>query len=268
MTPLNKIKQASKAALAAITLTFASLGANAALIPAELSIDGTVTFDDGSSFGATSGSFSVTNLGIDTTSSFTGGVITDTNPLTISSSETGDGFGINGSASTTNDEFVIGFDAILNVTNTSLTDSFDITFELIFDNLVNGASEDSYAQSHFEILEGGAFLFDTYLMSDTAGGNINSDGTATGFGGELQESGTQSFTFSLAPSEILSLAFSWTADGGEYFDADSASVNFSQSFKVKSATNTSGQPQPVPEQTSILLVALSLVLLGRKKLSK
>ena len=69
--------------------------------------------------------------------------------------DTGDGFGITGiaagSGATDDAEFGIGIDLAMTITNSSLTDIFQVTVGTDFSNMVFSAGTDAYVDSEFTL---------------------------------------------------------------------------------------------------------------------
>tara|TARA_R110000868_G_scaffold398138_1_gene671134 strand:+ start:202 stop:1020 length:819 start_codon:yes stop_codon:yes gene_type:complete len=232
----------------------------AAVIPVNINIQATNTFDEGYGDGVSSGDFSLITGGATTTSTYSGATVTGTNPLTNNLVNTGDGIGFTGSATATDDIFNVGFDSTIDVANNSVSDIYDIVFKLVFSNMVNASGADAYADSEFTLFANGAEIFFTDLLSDSLNGNeVAGDGGPAPYFGSLLEADTLFFNFALNPSDLLTLDLSWTLDGGD-FDGGESAFEFSQFLSIESVTLRGGQvPPSVPAPGSLSLFVIALV---------
>ena len=141
------------AALLALPVT----SAKAVPITSDLTITGTVDIDevdstlDGSA--SQTGTMDLTSGGTDSQSTISGTMVSGSDPLSGSLTDTGDGVGASGSLSGSSDGdgsfFVI--DLTMEIMNTSLTDTFEITFKITYDNSVDADGIDAFAQSEFSV---------------------------------------------------------------------------------------------------------------------
>ena len=195
-------------------------------------ITGSNAFDDANSFNGTGG-FSMVSGGVTTASTYDDtSAVTGDNPLAGALTDIGDGFGFTGNASVTDDEFLIGFDAEINVINNSSIDQ-TVTFRLNFNNTVNADDPagydpnvpandvtDAYAHSNLFLFDdiniGDIFFSD--LASDTLNGDENGGDLIDpdSFGATLTESGDLLFSYIMSPSDEVNLFMSWTLEGGDY----------------------------------------------------
>ena len=205
-------------------------------LPAGVDISGDNLFDDINSFNGT-GSFFITSGGATTTSIYDATpVVTGDNPLSGNLTQVFDGFGFDGAASITDDEFLIGFDTMISVTNNALVIQ-TIDFRLDFSNLVSATGDDAYADSELVLQQKlfGEFSFTEIFFSDLVSDTVNGDtfnGNATGTMG-VQQSDTGVFFFSLLlnPAEQADLRMIWTLNGGD-FAGGLASAKLNASLKV------------------------------------
>ena len=198
-------------------------GVDAQAVPftSDLTISGSVTYDTGfaladntTSFG---GIFSTTEGGVTSTSSFDGSGITGDNPLLGTLTDIGDGFGMTaGATGVPVSEFGIGLDLWLDITNTSATTDYWITFELDFSNFVDSDGSDVYVDSEFTLDDSVGEIFFTDLVTDTLNGN-EVGGVPTGdYGGPLTDSGIFTFAMFAGPGDSLFLDGALTIEGGAY----------------------------------------------------
>jgi hypothetical protein len=233
--------------------------AHAVAFTSDISISGSTAFDDGFSFGSTSGDFSVVSGGSTTTSTYAGSTATGDNPLAGTLTDLNDGFGFTGMASATDDEFAIGFDTTVNVQNNSLSDVYEVIFSFDYSNWVNSSGDDAFADSELTLDANGIEIAFSDLLSDSFYGNEVA-GIATGdSGGALSDSNELFFNFILNPSDILDLDMIWTLEGGD-FATGLAEADLSAFLSVVSV-QAQGVPVPAPLPGTFLLVGLGLVLL-------
>jgi len=249
--------------------------AHALPISSDISISGETDFDGGFSFGG-GGTFSTIEGGITSMSTYTENIVSGTDPMTADLTETGDGFGFAGtaSASTDGDEFGIGFDTSIGVSNTSGTDSYEVVFGLNFDNRVNADGTDAYADSELTLGIAGTEEFFSDLVSDILNGDEANGVPLVSFGAILPESGAGLlFTLALNPGETIDMLLSWTLEGGNYAASGLAEADLSAFLYVDSVTNTTQLPPPpppsgVPEAGSLFLFSagfLGLLLKRRRQ---
>lgn len=193
-------------ALAATMLFFHLSAAHAVAFDSDISITGSTTFDTTKSFGG-SGDFNLVSGGV------------------------------------TDDDFLIAFDTVMNVTNNS-TDIFWVTINLAYDKLVNADGADAYADSELVLQENGTEIFFSDLKSDTSFGDEIGAALTGGFGDELTDSGTFVKVFELNPADVLTLDLIWTLEGGDY-DAGLAEGDLSAFLSVASVDKMM-VPVPAP----------------------
>lgn len=258
-----------------IFLSFLSISANAGVIPLTITSDASIEYDETNSFND-SGHFELISAGSATSSTSDDGTVTGDNPLTGPFSHTGDKIDIRGSASTSNDDFLIGFDGLVSFENTSLTDTYEVFFTLDYSNRVTSSGRDGNAYSEFSLEVNGDEWF-TQLLSDSSNGNEiageidDGNGGDFGVGGSLSEAATELFSVEIDPGDFFDIEFFWTSESIDNFEGDSI-VSFNSSLTLDSVVNLSS-PQPptgVPEPQSIFLFAFGLLAfsLVNKKLNK
>lgn len=256
---LNLHQKPLKSILLTAMLSLSLLNvAQASVIFSDLIIDAE-TVSDMLPGDVSSGDFSLIQGGVTFTSTYSDGVVApgDDNPLGGSLSDTGDGIGFTGSATSDGEYFFAGFDGFMTIENDSAL-VYDIVLKLIFGNSVT-ANGDAFADSEFYIEANGSEVFFSDLLVDTVFGNEIA-GVATDpetFGGTLDESGTVLLPFVLNPTEILDLVLFWTAEGQDY-GVDGAAFSFSQFLSIDSAVARTAQPPTdVPAPSIVLLFLLT-----------
>jgi hypothetical protein len=251
-----------------------ALQVQATPIPAPISIMGEMDFDDGNALAegnvTQSGSFFVRVGGGDTITTFDG-VMVDTggvDPLLGTLTDTGDGFGITGTADAAFDpdidtEFLIGIDFIIDLMNSSATDTYKITFKVgsstggNFNNRVDADGADAFAESEFTVdTPAGTEVFFTDLLSDTLFGDEENGVDLGTFGALVSDIGMETFDITLAPGDMEEIVGAWTMEGGVFAnDLGAATVDFSAFLSVDSIENLT----QVPEPSTMLLLATGLV---------
>lgn len=249
------------ALIATVMLVFQFSLVHAVTFNPNVVITGSNAFDDSSSFNG-SGGFSMISGTAPTDSTYdTGSLVSGAgNPLSGALTDIGDGFGFTGSASVTDDEFVIGFDAAINVFNNS-SGKQTVTFRLNFNNTVNADGLDAYAQSNLFLNDGGFDdIFFSHLMSDTVNPDENGGVPIVpeSFGAELTESGDLLFSFMLNPTESLDLLLRWELDGGD-FSGGLATADLDAFLSVD---------RVVPLPGSFFLMASGMLLLPLQRLMR
>jgi len=262
---------------------------NATVIDPDISIDWETIFDDGFSFGSTSGAIINKEEGAATaTTTFAGSTVTGVNPLEGAATNTGDGFRIEGSGkeSGIGEEFAVGIDSHMDISNASASSTFEVVLKLVHSNTVDSKGVDAFADSEFTVdldLEPSVAgpiseMFFSDVVSDTMFGNeIGGDPTGF-FGGEVSVTGTDLFTFILAPLEAISLDFIWTVEGGVFEDfvdfpeGDDGFASFDSFFdlSIVSVTDTATPPpSTVPIPGVLVLFGIGLFsLLGFTRIRK
>lgn len=242
--------------VAAIVLVFSLPVAHAVQISA------TTTFDNIFSTGPTSGNFFLTSGGSTTTIGYAGNSATP-NELTGPLTNFLDGTGFNGTASATDDAFIIGFDTVISVLNdTGIAQT--VRFRLDYSNMVNADGPDAYAQSNFFLFDdiNPGDLFSSHLMSDSLNGDengglpINLDPIDGSYGEVLMESGSMIFSYDLDHLETVDLTMRWELDGGDFSGGldDLAEASLSANLTI------------VPLPGALLFMVSGLLLLPLQRL--
>jgi hypothetical protein len=228
-----------------------------------LDITGSVDYNTGNAYadGTSSigGSFSTTEGGAITTSTFSNSGVTGANPLSGTLSSVGDGFGISaasaaGSYQSAESESGVGImELLLDIDNTSASTTYLVTLGLAWDNSANSSGSDAYLDSEFTLDDPTGEIFFTNLVSDTRK-----------TGGLMADSGTESFTISLDPGDTWLFVGELDMEGGAYLAGSTYAGSFSGALTV---TDVEAVVVPVPG--ALLLGSIGLgyagCLLRRRK---
>ena len=253
------------ALVAGLVLALAVVGvvpAHAQPIPGDLALTGSITYDTGNSFsdpGAShSGTTSLTLGGATSSTTFANGTPTGANPLQGTLTDTGDGFGVAGTASASwpgsQAEFLAGVDLLLNLTNSSAIHTYDVTIGITFDNRVDASGPDAYADSAFTIDQDTVEVFFTDITSDTVNGDeLNGVDQGTS-GAVMSDIGTDSLTVALGPGASVVIDGAWTLEGGVFASGSSCSGDFTGAVTIDGV---------VPEPGTAALLAIGCAGLAR-----
>lgn len=253
---------AAGAALA-LWLGYAGPVAAASIDPA-LAITGSVefvassaTFEPGTTHTST---MSAVSGGATTNSTVNGNSVTGSNPLTGTLTMINDGFGVTTAVTSVfatiagNRQYELPFDINVSVSNTSLTDTFEVVFRSAITQAVDANGADSFAEAEFNLRKTGDpdDLFFSEIISDTFfGDEIN--GVDQGTSGAPQAADKQqSLTFNLAPGGSLSLRVAFDVTGGVLANPGSTSGDATTLLSIERVTNLTN-PAAVPLPGAFLL---------------
>lgn len=263
MTLTNKIAHNLYALLGIPFIVLAFSSAHAAPISSDLSISGAVSFDQsfaaGELFGGAtqSGNINVTQGGVNTSSAYSGATAPATNPLNGVLTATGDGFGFSGNAAAPagGDQYGIGINLGINLSNSSATTTYVVVFRVDFSNQVNAGGNDAYTESELSLKDALLNeLFFTHLISDTLYENQKNGNYTGAFGGIESDNGFSTLTFTLNPGASLSFDGTWTLRS--LVNDGNATADLTSFISVDSVTGRGGNPNPVPAPATLLLVML------------
>ena len=259
-----------------LLLLLTPLAAHAVPIDSSLTITGSVQFDtvnsSAASGGATQGgSFSGTFSGATTSSTINNTTVTGANPLAGSMTEIGDSLGsvlnIAGESGGTNAGMFTDF--FVDISNTSATDQFMVTFAVDFSNIIDANGGDAYADSQLSIIDttNSLEVFFTDLTSDTFFGDMVNGVNPGTFGDALADSGIAMFDITINPLATINLSGLNSIEGGAYSADGDYSGMLQTVLSIAGVTNIS-TPTPVPEPSSLLLLGLGLLglVVNRKHL--
>ena len=262
----DQTKYVSTVSFAILLITFVSFHASAALIPSDLEVTGNVSFgvDSVSASGNASQTATLESVlgGSSSTTTVSGLTVTGANPLGGLLLNTNDGVGadasISGSAGGSAEGFF--FDFLFSMTNTSLTDSFQIFFELVFTNTTSASGADAYADAEI-ILEDelNNELFFSDLTSDTFFGDEKNGTGLPSQGATLSDSGTVLFNFILAANSSNSFTTEIKLEGIDIDGSGSFSADTSAFIRVVGTENLTPPVNKVPAPPTLTVLILVMM---------
>jgi len=267
-----------------VILTFAtllSLPVLASVIPSDVVIDASVSFDDDPSTGsvAVTGTASQTaTLGL-----ILGGVeqqslvdnlsVTGVLPAPGRLQETGDGITLDASITGDAEDIIRGFffDFDFSLSNTSSTSDYMLIFQIMYENNANANTAqatqfDAFAdsKSFFENDDSGNELFFTDLTSDSLGDQIAGDDVdPLTFGAPLNESGTLDIPITLPRNGSIDLFGEMELAGENFLAFGAFAASQTLSITLFSISSLNQPPSNVPVPNMIILSLLSTLILFR-----
>jgi hypothetical protein len=242
--------------------------ATASLIASDLTITGAVEFDTVNStapIGNASQSAEMSSIigGVTTITTVNNVTPTGANPLGGGLTNTGDGVGVNAQVNSTGLGSADGifFDLDFSLSNSSLTDSYTVFFELAFTNFANADGVDSYVDAEINLFNS-LFneIFFSDLTSDTYYGDKQNGNPLPSSGATLTDSGNYLFDITLAPGAANSFS-AFVGIDGDIFEGNSAFDGRTSAYITVLAANNLTPPSRVPEPSTIMLFAGVMVLL-------
>ena len=271
----------STALLFALTLG----NANAIIIPIDLQISGQVNFSVADSAeivgnATQNATMTLTNAGASTVTTVANITPTGSNPLgdidpgNFTFTDLGDGLGvaaiIDGEASSQADDFI--FDIDFSLKNNSLTDTYQIFFELVYTNNVNAEGTGTFIDSEIALFNSvTSEVFVSDLTSDTVFFDQKNGTTLTTLGDALNDTGTFAFDFTLSAGASDSFSGLLKMDGSGFaangtFDGDSEAF-----IRILLAENLTPPPPPVgvPEPSIVFLILSAVMgLIIKRRVTK
>ncbi|NMH59128.1 PEP-CTERM sorting domain-containing protein [Alteromonas ponticola] len=229
------------------------------------------TFDSSGTTGPASQMATMTAIqgGTNSDSSVNNVTVTGDNPIGGALTETGDGVGVNASASGGADSSVgdFIFDFAFDLTNSSLTTDYQIFFEVSFANFVDANGSDAYVDGEINLFDGDSNeFFASDLTSDTFFGDERNGESLTSLGAALSDSGN--FLFDITLGAGMSDFFSGLLkiDGGEFFGNGSFNAQTEAFISVLRVVDLTTPPD-VPEPSILMLFTGGLLslLAGKRR---
>jgi len=248
--------------------------ATASLIASDLTITGAVEFDTVNSTAPTGNASQSADMasiigGVTTMTTVNNVTLTGANPLGGGLTNTGDGVGVNAQASSTGVGLGgangIFFDLAFSLSNSSLTDSYQVFFELAFSNFANADGDDAFIDAEINLFNSLlSEIFFSDLTSDSFFGDEQNGISLTSFGATLTDNGNFLFDITLAPGAANNFSAVVRMDGGAFVDNSAFDGRTSAYITVLAADNLT-PPSRVPEPSTLMLFAGLMVLLVVKR---
>ena len=245
----------------------AAASAHAVPFSSDISITGSLAFDDATAFvggdGTHSGSLTATQGGSDTTTTYDDtSVSSGINPLAGMLTDIGDGFSFrgSGSASTVFGEIFGGVDLAVEMANTSVSDSYEVVLGVDFFHSVDAGGADAYIESVFDLFDRGSpgsEMF-TDIVSDTFFGDERNLVPLGTFGAEVTDSDTLGLTYQLDPGDVLELAGFYTLEG-LFPESGTIAGSYDFGFEILDVSRLSAPPPDVPLPGTVFLLGAGLL---------
>lgn len=276
------IKTAVSSAVPLTLISLLSFNIHAAIIPADLSIEASIQFDDSidGSFSTTpnavqSGTMELVQGGVSEQTSVNNLSVSGNNPLMGNLQETGDGFTLAAQIAGRRDSAAEGFffDFGLELKNLSNTTDYILAFQIIYNNtaFANPADDpnfDAFADSkaNLERLDTAEELFFTDLTSDSLGDQIDGqDVTPASAGAELTDSDIMDVFITLNRNSTISLLGSMELAGANFLsNSGGFRANQDLSIALTRFAALNQPPMNVPAPSLVLLFAGAVLVLFRK----
>ena len=230
-----------------------------------VNIIGTISLDTTNSTAPTgnatqSGTLAITSGGVPTSTTFTNLTPSGANPLSAPLTDIGDNVSTSftiggfGNPAPSQNEHLFG-NYILNLANSSLTDTFEVVFGVSLANNLSATGADTFVIAELRIdPTTAAIVFDRHAR-DTVNGNTD-------------DNGVLSFSLTLAPSASIQIPGLQELRGGSFALDSIHNGVYTTALSVATVRNlTNGGPTPVPEPGSFLLLGIGLagITFGRLK---
>ena len=260
----------TKANLALALLLFWCAGANAALIPTDLDVVVSVNFDDSPGGEIVGNGTQIASAGVIVGGVFDGFSVdgTQSTPSSGVSSvltDLNDGFSIDSRTQVSNDSQVdesilpgFGFDAFFDIKNTSLIDTYLLTFNIAYSVALEAGGDDAYSDIEMDFINDLTDLWFLDISSDTTFGNYRNDQDFFDFGGPMNERGGVSINVLITPGQSLFLESQITTSLGAYVDGDFAAGTAILSIGLNSAEKLQ-DPSPVNAPNTFIVLCIGLL---------
>lgn len=160
-----------------------------------------------------------------------------------------------------------GFDVFFELSNSSITDAYAVSFTLFYESTANAQGDDAFVDIEMDLLDDN---FDDIwfldMSSDTSFGNYINNTDTGDFGGEVTSSGSQAFTIELNPGDILTLNGQFTTWAGAFADNATFASQSNYAIQLTDVQNvTDPNPNPIPEPATLLMFLAGLLGLRARK---
>ena len=259
--------------VSSLVLLTATGGALAASFSSDLEVTSSVGLSRTDATGAVSqtGEIRTTEGGTTTISAFTT-TPPATTPLTGTLTDTGDGIGwgtdLDAGSAIAEYDFLVDF--LVNLKNTSLTDTYTVTVKAKYSNVVDAGGADAFAESGLEVERNNVDVLTSDVTSDTHFGD-QMNGTVLGtFGETISDIGMLSFDVILAPNGgMATVGGTHQWEGAVFADPGNSNVDIGVDITIDSVA-CSGPcvvtPVPLPGAALLFGSGLSgLAFLGLRR---
>lgn len=252
--------------------SFASFNSDASLIPGELEITGNVSFN-ASSLPALGGATQTATLksvlgGLSETSSINGLAVSGTDSQGGLLQSINDGVGavvsISGDEISSSEGFFFNF--LFSLSNTSLTDSLQISFELEFENTTSASGNDAYTDAEITLKnQTNNEIFFSDLTSDTLFGDSENGVPLSTSGATLTDAGTFLFDFILSANSSSSFNGEIKLDAESFVNNGAFSANTSAFIRVIDVENLTEPVNSVPSPSTLSILLLAMMCFAVKQ---
>ena len=199
-------------------------------------------------------------------------IFPSSNPTTGNLTHTGDGIAYSADLTNTFDNpydffsynYNYNLDYGISLNNTSLTDTFTITFSLDSNNRVDSDSLDGFSDSTVDIEIDNVDQFKSAVKSDSLLGDRRNGTNLGTFGDVVQDNQVQTFNITLNPGDLVNVTGQHAWNGGVY-DPGTTSALLSLSLLISdvSCSGSCGSTPPpsgnAPVPGTLALLALGLI---------
>lgn len=276
MTATSPRKRKGTQLLAPLALAAAFLlpwtGAQALPFTSDIVITGAAAFNGGQALAVDvnqSGSYSVTQGGVTTTNTVNGTTVTGSDPLAAALTQTGDGFGISASASSTTSgaEGEFPMDVGFSIANNSISSVYKVKLQLAYDHSVDADGTDAFAISEYSLFDvtNNLELLFRGVTSDTVFEDQKNDAFLGTFGDLVADSGNLLLDLVINPGELLDLALQYDLSSGNFSDPGAFAARLSGFLSIASVEHVEGGTVPVPATLYLLLAGVMGMMASRRR---